>query len=302
MITQVDVLASLAGLLATGGIVLGIVGLVGTTRPPRPPSPAWQRLRRLWTGPLRSRAEQRSRQAALAAGAIGGGLTWLLSGWPIAGIIVALAFPGVPWLFVAGAAERKAIARLEAVEAWTRRLGDIVANGIGLQAAMVATAATAPPLISREVRDLAARLQANTRAEAALRQFADYLNDYTSDQVVAPLILDAADRGEGLAAVLTDISRSIAAEIEMRSTVNAKRAGPRFAVRFLTGMTVGLLAYGGLNPTYLRPYGTILGQLILAFLAMLYVLLMVWVRNLSLPERRPRLLAAANASAEGVNR
>ena len=39
-------------------------------------------------------------------------------------------------------------------------------------------------------------------------------------------------------------SYSIAAEVEMRATVDAKRAAPRFAVRFLTGMTIGLLAYG----------------------------------------------------------
>jgi len=293
VISPIDVLAALAGLLAVAGTALGMAGLVGTTRPPRPRSPAVRWIRRWWTGSGRNRAQRRTRQALLLVAAVAGASTWLLSGWPIAGLIVGLAIPGVPWLFLAGAAEPKAIARLQAVEAWSRRLSDIVANGIGLQAAIVATAATAPALISREVRDLAARLQANTRAEVALRQFADDLDDYTSDQVVAPLILHAADRGEGLANVLTDISHSIGAEIEMRATINAKQAGPRFAVRFLTGMTVALLAYGVLNPTYLRPYGTLLGQLILAFLAGFYVLLMIWVRGLSLPPRLPRLLVPA---------
>lgn len=295
---MIDLLAALAGLLATGGIVLGVIGIIGTGRPPRPPSRFTVAVRRWWAGPGRSRAEQRARQVLLVAAVLAGAMTWLVTRVPVAGIIVGLAVPGVPWLFMAGGAEKRVIGRLEAVEAWTRRLADIVAGGIGLQAAIVATATTAPRLIQREVRDLAARLQAGTPAEDALRQFADDINDYTCDQVVAPLILHVADRGEGLASVLTDISRSIAAEIEMRSTINAKRAGPRFAVRFLTGMTVAVLLYGAFNPVYVRPYGTVVGQLILAALAAVYVALMTWVRGLSLPERVPRLLVRAGATAE----
>jgi Flp pilus assembly protein TadB len=291
----IDLLAALAGLLAAGGIAVGLVGVIGTARPPRPPSGFVLSVRRWWAGPGRTAAERRGRQGMIIAAVLVGALTWLVSGLPVAGIVVGLAVPGVPWLVLAGSTERRAIARLEAVETWTRRLADIVTGGIGLQAAIVATAVTAPVLIQREVRDLAARMQAGADPTQALRQFADEINDYTGDQVVAPLILHVADRGEGLSNVLTDISRSIAAEIEMRSTINAKRGGPRFAVRFLTGMTLLVLIYGALNPTYLRPYASVTGQLILAFLAGFYIALMVWVRALSLPDRLPRLLAAAGS-------
>jgi len=294
-VTLIDVLAATAVLLAGTGVIVGIAGIVGTTRPPRPPSPTRLRLYRWWTGPQASRTARRARQARLAAAAGGGAVTWLLSGWPVAGVIVTLAVVGVPWLIASGKAESRAITRLRAVEAWTRRVADIVANGIGLQQAIVATATTAPALIRAEVADLAARLQAGTRAEAALRQFADQLDDYTADQVIAPIILHLSDRGEGLAHVLTDIATSVAAEIEMRSTINAKQAGPRFAVRFLTGMTVALLGYGALNPTYLRPYATFGGQVILALLAAFYIALMIWVRRLSIPERRTRLLSTGEA-------
>lgn len=295
----VDVAAALAGLLTIGGAILGVVAVVGTTRPAGPPSALSRRLRRWWTGPGRSPREQRSHQIKLVTALVVGAAGWLLTGWPAAGVIVGIAVPGIPWLVAAGGAERAAVARLEAVEAWTRRLADIVARGLGLQQAIVATAATPPRLIETEVRDLAARLQAHSSPEAALRQFADDLDDYTCDQVVAPLVLHLSDRGEGLHEVLTDISRSIAAEIEMRSTVDAKRAGPRFAVRFLTGMTIGLLLFGLLNPTYLEPYGTVLGQLILLALAGLYVLLMMSVRKLSLPRPLPRLLAPAGDVIDG---
>jgi Flp pilus assembly protein TadB len=285
-----DITAVLAAVLTLSGMVLGVAGVVGTTRPPRPPSAIQLRLHRWWTGSGRSRREQRTHQIKLVAAVIAGALGWVVTGWPAAGVIVGVAVPGVPWLFGAGRVEKLAVRRLEAVEMWTRRLSDIVARGIGLQQAIVATAATAPHLIEAEVGDLAARLQSDTDPITALQAFADDLNDYTADQVVAPLMLHVSDRGEGLHDVLTAISRSIASEIEMRSTVDAKRAGPRFAVRFLTGMTVAILAYGVLNPHYLQPYTGVLGQLVLLVLAALYIALMTSVRNLSMPTTRARLL------------
>lgn len=290
-----DVALVLAGLLVTAGVVTGIAAVAGTTRPPRPPSPVLGAVRRWWRGPGRTRRERQTRQTVIIVSVIAGAVAWLVAGWPAAGLIVGVAVPGIPWLFAAGSAEKKAIARLEAVEAWTRRLADIVARGIGLQQAIVATAATAPQQIAAEVTDLASRLQATGDPIFALRAFADDLNDYTADQVIAPLMLHVSDRGDGLYDVLVDISRSIAAEVEMRSTVDAKRAGPRFAVRFLTGMTVVLIAIGLLNPQFLVPYGTFLGQTLLIALVGFYVLLMVWVRKLSLPPTRPRLLPVLDA-------
>ncbi|BBH67108.1 type II secretion system protein [Actinoplanes sp. OR16] len=290
-----DLAAVFAAMLAIGGAILGVVGVAGTTKPPGPPSAAARRLRRWWTGPSRNRREQRARQTMMIGAVVAGAAAWLITGWPAAGLIVGVAVPGLPWLFNSGRMERRALARLEAVEAWTRRLADIVARGIGLQQAIVATNASPPQLIAREVADLAARMQSGTEPVLALRQFADDLDDYTADQVVAPLMLHVSDRSEGLHEVLTDISRSIAAEVEMRSTVDAKRAGPRFAVKFLTMMTAGLLALGLLNPTYLKPFGTFTGQMLLLFLTGFYIFLMRMVRNLSLPPERARLLPPIDA-------
>jgi hypothetical protein len=291
-----NLLAVTAGMLGVGGIIMTIAGFVGTTKPVPPPSRSAVALRRWWRGDGRSVAAQRARQVLMIASVVGGALTWLISGVPIAGLIVALAIPGIPWLFSAGGAEKRAIARLEAVETWTRRLGDVVANGIGLQAAIVSTANMPPALIEREVRELAARMQARVDPVVALRHFADDIDDYSCDQVIAPLILHVRDRGEGLGQVLADISTSIAAEIDMRSTVDAKRASPRFAVRFLTGMTIVLIVIGLLNADYLEPYQTFVGQMLLLFLAAFYTGLMVWVRTLSVPKREARLLESADAA------
>jgi Flp pilus assembly protein TadB len=291
MVTQPQLAALAAAMLSIAGVVIGLVGVIGTRRPPRPPSGVGRWVRNVWTGNSRDVLWRRARQTTIVTSVVAGGAIWLVSGWPIAGLIVSLAIPGIPWLFLAGSAEKRAIARLEAFETWTRRLHDMVGPGLGLQQAVVATAVSPPALIQDEVRGLAAELQAGRPAAEALHHFADRLDDYNSDQVIAPLILQTADRSEGLSTVLADVSQSINAEVEMRRTIDAKRAGPRFAVRFLTGMTVFLLAFGALNPAYVAPYGTVLGQLILLGLAIIYVALLIWVRNLSLPADRARLLA-----------
>lgn len=285
-----QLLAMLAFLFTAGGIAMAVFFLLGTRKPLRPPSMLRIRLRRFWIGPGRTARQRALHQTVLVVAAVAGAVTWLLTGWPVGGLIVALAIPGIPWLFSASTAEKRSVARLGALEAWTRRISDYVRNGIGLQAAIIATSRSAPPLIDIEVRRLAARLQAGTDPEEALRAFADELNDYSCDEVVAPLILQLSDAGEGLHIALSDVAQGLSEEISTRATVDGERSTARFTVRFLTGATIALLVFGALNAGYAAPYRTVLGQLILTGLAALYLGLMLWVRALSMPEHRPRLL------------
>ena len=295
-----QLLAVLSFLFIAGGIAMAVSFVVGTRRPARPASINRLRMRRFWIGPGRTARQRRTHQTLLIFAVVAGAMTWLLTGWPIGGLIVALAIPGVPWLFSASTAEKKAIARLSALEVWTRRISDYVRNGIGLQAAIVAAARTAPPLIDVEVKTLAARMQAGMDPEQALRAFAEDLDDYSCDEVVAPLILQLSDAGEGLHKALSDIAHGLSEEIATRSTVDSERATARYTVRFLTGATVAVIAFGAINASYARPYKSLLGQLILTLLAMLYIVLMLWIRSLSLPERLPRLLRPDTGSGGGT--
>jgi Flp pilus assembly protein TadB len=292
---MIQILAALAFIMIASGIVMSVRWFIGTSRPARPASPHQLRLRQFWSGPGRTASQRYTRQGIFVMAIICGAATWLLTGWPIGGVIVGLAIPGIPWLFSSSAAEKKAIARLGALEAWTRRVSDYVRNGIGLQAAIIATARTAPPLLAIEVKTLAARLQAGVDPAEALRAFADELDDYSCDEVIAPLILQLSDAGEGLHNALIDIADALTDEITARGTVDSERATARYTVRFLTGATVLLLILGGLNASYATPYKTFLGQTVLTLLAVLYVVLMLWIRSLSLPERRPRLLRDGDA-------
>jgi Flp pilus assembly protein TadB len=287
--SNIELIAVLSGIACVTGLVLVVVALIGTTRPARPGATAG--LRRLWDGGGTTARERRAHQTLLVGAVLAGAVAFLLTGLPVVGLLVALAVPGAPWLLTAGRAERRAINRIEAIGEWTRRLKDVSSTGQGLQQAIIGTVATAPDRIDEEVRLLAARLQAGWQGRAALLAFADDIGDPVCDQVVAALILHLTDRGERLGDVLGAIAGAAAAEVVTRREVEAKRAQPRFAVRFLTGMTLLVLAYGLVNPDYMRPYGTPDGQLVMVLLGAAFVALLAWVRAMSLPPKPARFLA-----------
>lgn len=289
---NIELIAVLAGAACVAGLILLVVALIGTSRPTRPPGASDQWLRRLWQGSGTSRAEHLRHQAVLGAAVLVGALAFLLTGLPVIGLLLALAVLGTPWLFTAGKAEQRAIARIEAVGEWTRRLKDMSSTGQGLQQAIIGTVATTPPEIEEEVRLLAARLQAGWLAKPALLGFADEIGDPVCDQVVAALILHLSDRGERLGDVLGSIASAAAAEVATRREVEAKRTQPRFAVRFLTVMTLLILGYGLINPSYMRPYGSPTGQLVMIVLGAAFIGLLAWVRAMSQPPRPARFLPA----------
>lgn len=283
----------IALLVATvlAGLLLLAVGIAGTRRAAAPPPRLQRRLARLWSGEGLSTAQRRTRQVtALLAGLVTAAV-WLFTGIPIAGIIAGLAVVGVPWLFTAGRAEQRAIANLEALEVWTRRLTDLVRTGLGLTQAIIVSTRDAPAAIEPDLREFEAQLRAGVPILLALDRFAQALGDATSDEVIVALRLHATDRGQRLSDILDKISDNIAREVTMRREVWASRADPRLTTKFMTGLAVVTLVFLFSNTTYMRPYGTLLGQVVLAACTVVFVGLLVWIRHLSQPRRVPRLLA-----------
>lgn len=294
---SLELIAVVSGAACVAGLLLAVVALVGTRRPPGSrPGGGGTGLDRLWRGRGTTPAEQRSYQALLLAALVAGAFAFLLTGLPVVGLLVAVAVPGTPWLFGVGKAEQRAIARIEAVGEWTRRLKDVSNTGQGLQQAIIGTIGSVPPGVEEEVRLLAARLQAGWVARTALLAFADEIADPVCDQVVAALILHLSDRGERLGDVLGSIAGAASAEVATRREIEAKRTQPRFAVRFLTGMTLATLAYGLINTEYIKPYGTPVGQVVMAALGAAFIALLAWVRSMSQPQRSTRFLPAPDPS------
>jgi len=292
------VVAAVIGAGLVGSLALGISALVGSTRPARPRSRWAMRARWLWYGSGTTRQEQRRHQRWVLAAVAAGILTWVASGVPVAAPLVAIAVPGVPWLLSAGKAEQRGITRVEAVEAWTRRLRDVEDAGVGLQEAIVDTAQTAPAAIGGEVQLLAARIHAGWDAEAALYEFADALKDPVSDQVVAALALHLSDRGARLTDALTGIAEAAAEDVAMRRETSAKRARARFQIRFLTIGSMALVGIGLASRQYTAPYAEVRGQVVLAVLACAFVGCLWWARSLSLPPVDARFLTSTPNPAE----
>lgn len=224
-------------------------------------------------------------------------VVWLVSGWLVAGLIVAVTVVGLPVILSTSRTAALAIDRVEALEEWTRRLSDILVVGVGLEQAIAATVRTCPGPLIDEVSALATRLAARWPTETALRTFADDLDDATGDLIVATLILGARRRGPGLARVLSAVADSVAEEVAMRRKVEAERAKPRTTARAVTLITLGVVAVGSLNGTYLEPYRTLLGQLVLAVITLGFVGSLAWMRALTLSKPEPRFLTSTPGSS-----
>jgi Flp pilus assembly protein TadB len=268
---------AVAGALIAAGIIGVVVGLR-----PVPVRPSRSR-------PVRPKPMSGATKRLLLLGVIGGCMAWLVTGWALALIAVPLACVGVPMLLSNSGATAR-IDRLEAMEEWTRSLSGVLTVGIGLEQALVATERSTPSAIGPEVQRLVARLRSRWNTEEAIRAFADELDDATGDLVAANLILAARRRGAGLAQVLESLAESVSADVRARRQIEADRAKPRATARWVTIISVGVLVILAISGTYVEPYRSPLGQVILATLLAAYVATLVWMKRMAIGKPLARFL------------
>jgi Flp pilus assembly protein TadB len=215
----------------------------------------------------------------------------LTRGWLVAGVAAGGLTLGWDSLFGGANEERKGIARIEALAAWTESLRDTVAGAVGLEQAIPATAYAASPVIADELATMADRLRVRVPLPAALQRFADDMDDASADLIIAALILNSRLRGPGLRDVLTSLAESARAELDMRQRVNAGRKGTRRSVQIVVGVTllfiVGLAVF---NPAYVAPYGTPAGQFMLLVIIGVFGAGVMWLRRLAAFETPARFL------------
>lgn len=275
-------LAAVATALILTGILLFVAGIRRTPVPP--PKPRRRRTRR---GPQLSRRTV----ILLSIGFTAGLVIAVVTGWLIAVVVLPAAAAGIPALLSSPEGNRR-IRRLEAMEEWTRALAGVLTAGVGLEQALVATLRSTPEAIHPEVSTLAARLRSRWTTEAAIRAFADDLDDPTGDLIAATLILGAQRRGAGLASVLEGLAESVAADVRARREIEADRAKPRTTARWVTMITVVLLTFLAATGTYIAPYGTPLGQAMLALFLSMYAAALLWLRQMAKSDLPPRFLGA----------
>lgn len=277
---MIALVPAVAGALIVAGLIGLVVGLKpAPVRPPR-------------SRPVRRKPMSAATKQLLLVGVVGGCIAWLVTGWALALVAVPLACVGVPMLLSnSGAAAR--IDRLEAMEEWTRSLSGVLTVGIGLEQALVATERSTPSAIRPEVQRLVARLRSRWNTEEAIRAFADELDDATGDLVAANLILAARRRGAGLAQVLESLAESVSADVRARRQIEADRAKPRATARWVTIISVGVLVILAISGTYVEPYRSPLGQVILVTLLTAYVATLVWMKRMAIGKPLARFLVGA---------
>ena len=265
---------ALCGAVVGFGVVLLAMGIRGTEVPPATRAP--------WRG----RGQQASLRLALGVGS--GLVVALLTRWPVAALLMAGLGMAGPSLVGTSAARRDAIARTEAVAAWTEMLRDTMAAAAGIEQAIVVTAPVAPAPIRAEVVALAARLE-RERLVPSLRDFAHALDDPTGDLVVSALVLASERQARRLGDLLGTLASAAREQANMRLRVEAGRARTRTAVRVITATTVafalGLVVF---NRGYLDPYDSAAGQAVLGLVGACFAGALWWLAamaKVAAPER-----------------
>ncbi|MEY9988085.1 Flp pilus assembly protein TadB [Streptomyces sp. V4I8] len=278
----------LCGMAVVGGLIGFVAGVVGTTAPRR--APLRQRWKVLRAGKAqREDVRLRRRTLAVLAAAVFA-TVWLVSGNFVGGALLGAAVIGVPWLITPAQMAQERIGQLEALSEWTQRLAGLLRLGMGLEQAMITSRQGAPEELAPQIVNLSDRLRLGWRPDGALRAFAEELDDVTSDKVVAALILSVNDRGPGLAQALEDLAGTVREEVAKKRAIEADRAKPRTTVRWMTIITVGIVVAGFFVPSYTKPYSTLLGQLVLAFLTAGFIGVLALMRQLGSFRRIPRFL------------
>ena len=277
---------------AAGGLIVAGVGLLALGLRSRPVASRPSRVSITWWVRL-------SPQTKILAGiGIGAGVVvWLVTGWVIAVPLLAVAVPGVPFLLLSPT-NRADIDRLSAMAQWSRALAGVLTVGVGLEQAIKRTGTSVPLPIRTDVHRLIARLNAGTGTQAALRRFADDLDEPTGDLVVTHLLLAANKRGPGLAGVLRDTAVSVEADVDARLKIEAERARPRATARWITLIAIGTMTFlVVVIGEYTRPlFETFVGSLVFTVLLTAMAVLLVWMRQMTVGMPPARLLSPWTSS------
>lgn len=268
-------LGALVGAMAGCGLWLVVAGATGVAvKDRRPLRVDWRRVG------LRA-------GTATVAWAVG----WVLTGWPMAGLIGAGVAVMVPLMLAARRSRDAALAKTDALASWAEMLRDTIAAHAGLNQAVAATARVAPGPIRVHVQALAARAEHHSLS-SALRQFAADVADPVADLIVSALVIADQRQARNLTGLLAEIAASARQQSAMRLRVETGRARTYASSQALVGITIVLVAVLLVfSPTFLAPYDSVAGQLVMGVVGALFVGALWGLVQLGRPVDSPRLLA-----------
>lgn len=274
-----NALTALCGALVAGGLWLAVMSLR-----PVPVAPRRPLVERRW--PV-----DRTRIVA----AFGAGLVVLVtSRWPVAAIGAGVAV----WVAVGlprRSQRERHEARTEAIALWTEMLRDSMGTARGVEGVLVATAGAAPLAIRPEVQRMARRL-AHEPLGDVLDDLATDLDHPLGDLVVTALRLTSTTGGRRVREVLTDLAAAAYAEADSHRRIAVARQRPRSALKYtaivIAGFVVLLMVF---SRDYLAPYGSPLGQVVLAVVGFYWAAGFWWMNRMGRSAPVERYLAHQEA-------
>lgn len=284
-----------AGLAVAVGLVLVVRGLSGGGAEERASSPVLDAWREKLSEPRTMRRLGIAFGAAVLAG--------VFTGWPAAALLAG----GVAWFAPAlmgrDTSTKDEVARTEAIATWAELLRDTLSAAAGLEQSILASADAAPAPIREPITAMAAMLRSGASLEEALKRFAAELADPTADLIISALILSSRQQARNLPEVLGSLAEATRAQAALRMRTAADRARTRTSVRVITA-TVMAMAFGliVLNRSYLSPYDTPVGQLVLVGVAALFGSALMWLNKMGAGKAPTRFLTRLDAEAEGRGR
>jgi hypothetical protein len=223
-----------------------------------------------------------------AISALAGLVVGLVTGWPVAGVAVALGVLWAPAVLGATRQREMEIATAEAIATWTDMLRDTMAGASGLEEALIQTAAVAPTPIAPQVHAFAARLR-HQPLDQALRRLAEDLDHPSVDLLVAALAAAGRLEARDLGGLLGRLAEAIRADTQMRVRVEIGRARIRTSAKIAVAATAATIAFLYLFARQLlAAYDTAAGQAWLVVVAAVFAGAGVLLRHysrLDTPER-----------------
>ena len=278
-------LAGLCGVLIAGGLVLVVAG--ARRRPPELTPSSTGLWKKVVDSSIARTVRRRWWQLALALTA--GLVAAAIVGLPLLAVLVPVVAYGLPMVLSAPASRDLAV--LEALDRWVRTLASLLPTGRSISDAIRVSVGQAPALLAPHLRLLTARLDDRWTTVQALLNLADELDSPDADAVLAALSLAAERGGTGATATLAALADNIQDRLRALREIETERAKPRIVVRQVTLITLVVLAlallFGG---SFFAPYGSALGQLLLAALVFAYLGALLFLRRLTLPRARQRIL------------
>jgi Flp pilus assembly protein TadB len=274
---------AIIGLLASVGVWMAIAGFFGVRVSERQP------LRVDWP-----------RVGARAGVVVAAWLvSWVVTGWPMAGVIGGAVAMTVPMLVSAREARAGAVAKTAALASWAEMLRDTMSGHAGLNQAIAVTADVAPEPVRHQVRRLAVRAERQSLS-TALRTFAAEVSDPVADLIVAALVIADERQARDLTKLLSEIASSARQQAAMRMRVETGRARTYAQSQALVAITlllvIVLLVF---SPEFLEPYDTFGGQLVLAIVGALFAAALLGLVQLGRPADTPRLLGGIEGGPPG---